>query len=504
VDNLGANWVRRVGRRFGDTYHYPAEYASAFGCLDVLRWLWVKGALLAHPRVGWQLPELPQLGIPRGFPISLQVPRGIASMVPLTAPTFGEEGDVPPCPFVILAAAQGGHAAVVRFLVQEVGIPLSDGDGDRLSALHVASSAGQDGVVAALLELGVDAGVKARRVFGRLGVKGRATALAEAAAAGCLACVRVLAGVVSEDDSFPSAMSLAAAGGHVDIVRCLLGRWPAADSGDAFSLACVLGNTSVIRLLRGRSTFCWSTLAWGLLWQQPSARIVQILDAYGVDETAVEHILGRAEDPEHGWRPGRLDMFVLQRSFVGHVPLLASVARPTRELAECMMYGGWVSVGWEECSVQLLRNLRVRASRVLPLCAGRMLPLLSGPEWGRWERILGPIAEWDVDAYERCQYTEWGRLVRAGAPVRWARHADGSEYLEQVRRFVAEQEGNPRLQSWGAETLHAFMQALKAVGVDLSRHHFCARVGECTCGYQRAGPFRSVLAQAGATPCDQC
>jgi hypothetical protein len=49
LDNLGADWVREAELGLID----PAEFAAMFGRKGILQWLWMKGALLAKPRTGW-------------------------------------------------------------------------------------------------------------------------------------------------------------------------------------------------------------------------------------------------------------------------------------------------------------------------------------------------------------------------------------------------------------------------------------------------------------------
>jgi hypothetical protein len=56
LDNLGVDWkgMSRDGT--------PAELAARFGHLPVIQWLWIKGAVMVNPAVGWMDDHLERDG----------------------------------------------------------------------------------------------------------------------------------------------------------------------------------------------------------------------------------------------------------------------------------------------------------------------------------------------------------------------------------------------------------------------------------------------------------
>jgi hypothetical protein len=118
-DNLGLDFTVR------SLEGSPALYACEFGHDDILMWLWIRGAILAVPQMGW---------------------------------VYYYGGD----PDVLCAAAMHGHSRVLRLLVEQIGIKFNQ----RLlphaeSAVACASGAGHDEVLELLLELGARVNEKA-------------------------------------------------------------------------------------------------------------------------------------------------------------------------------------------------------------------------------------------------------------------------------------------------------------------------------------------------------
>jgi ankyrin repeat protein len=131
----------------------------------------MKGALLAHPPVGWRQP-------------TREATRPFLSSSPAV---IHREADI------LMVAAKRGHAEVVRFLVYEVCVPLAPVGVPGITALHVACEGGHEAVVELLLEMGAYAGpVAFRRVLGWSTVA--VTPLAEAAGTGALGCARLISG----------------------------------------------------------------------------------------------------------------------------------------------------------------------------------------------------------------------------------------------------------------------------------------------------------------------
>jgi hypothetical protein len=107
LDSLGFDWTQSHSAENAVVPHYAAEYAAAFGHLHILQWLWTKGYLRAEPMEGWWLGDY----------------RAVREVDCLFA---WRGGVAPACGWscILLAAADGGHAEVVRFLICEVGIQL--------------------------------------------------------------------------------------------------------------------------------------------------------------------------------------------------------------------------------------------------------------------------------------------------------------------------------------------------------------------------------------------
>jgi hypothetical protein len=114
-----------------------------------------------------------------------------------------------------------------------------------------------------------------------------------------------------------------------------------------------------------------------------------------------------AENSHHLVVPGRLE-------------LLIRIREPSRELAELVL-AECLSLGSSRDVWRLCRGLGVRASRALPK--------IVGEGWAEWEPLLGPVAEWDVNAFDRVPPFCWSELVKAGVSLRWSRCANGAEYL---------------------------------------------------------------------------
>ena len=207
VDNLGMDW--HAASKLGT----PAEFAARSGRLGALQWLWTRGCLLVEPVVGWV------------------------------------DDGIPADPRILLWAAEGGHGAVIEFLIREVGIPCcrwesrhSDAPYD--TALHAACRSGQMEAVRVLLDLGFSPRsvrlcswtwlFRAWPICSSWWLRFchcRITAMADAALAGALKCVELLSEKSHDDPSNPSALCLAAANGHIDVMRALLRNWPDAGRG---------------------------------------------------------------------------------------------------------------------------------------------------------------------------------------------------------------------------------------------------------------------------------
>ena len=110
LDNLGAHWDE-CGAWI---------YAAAFGRVDVLRWLWIRGVKRKEVYKGkWR-------GLCRPWP------------------ALRDE-------MVLIAAAMGGHDGVLRFLLDEAATPLGGGRAAGATVLHAAALAGHVNCVRALL-----------------------------------------------------------------------------------------------------------------------------------------------------------------------------------------------------------------------------------------------------------------------------------------------------------------------------------------------------------------
>jgi hypothetical protein len=83
------------------------------------------------------------------------------------------------------------------------------------------------------------------------------TPLGDAVLSGSLSCVRPLLDRWQADGSQPCAKALAAAHGHVDVLRLLLGKWPSGDRGEALAFAMMLGHHACASLLVG-ARFGWT------------------------------------------------------------------------------------------------------------------------------------------------------------------------------------------------------------------------------------------------------
>jgi hypothetical protein len=386
---------------------------------------------------------------------------------------------------ILLAAACYGHAEVVRFLVTEVGIPLVRDVLEGITSLHAACWGDHEGVVEALLELGADVRVVCKRRIPEFERMSRLTPLGVAVYSGSTSCMRKLAVVAVGDGGDPSAVTLAAWLGQAGVVRFLLRRFPAANTDEAFSLAVVEGERAVAKLLSPRSCFAWTDRSWDALWRQGDERVVRLLSRYPLDEAGSQRIRPETGFGEFGILEG--------------LELLLRVKRPTRELAESML---------RVCGCELDEpGMRVsdalsRLFLSLPLRASRVLPTEVSEPWV-FERILGPARWWDVDAYEHCDPEAWAWLVRASVPLVWLRHEDGAEYCPLFEICSErEEEGNGVFGAGGVmDFWPAFHAALKAAGVDMSRHHYCDRGRGCGCGWQKQRRLRRFLRECGATPC---
>jgi ankyrin repeat protein len=220
LDNLGVDWI---GVRF-----HPAEFAAQFGRLDVLQWLWTKGALLANPRAGWEsditLARAPAFGLPTSF-------YRVAS--------------------VLGVAAFSGHADVIAFLKDEVKIVLSPPFGR--TALHLACRSGSAAAVRALVTGLSDLSLFLRPArlpelglyvdpLGEAILSGSLSTVCECLTFGCL-----------DDANRSCAITLAAVTGHADIVRAIALAFPSVNTDRAVSAATARGHGHIVRLLSARS-----------------------------------------------------------------------------------------------------------------------------------------------------------------------------------------------------------------------------------------------------------
>jgi hypothetical protein len=321
-----------------------------------LQWLWTKGYFRVEPVVGWCLGDY-------------RVRREVDCL-------FAWKGGVAPaCRWscILLAAAYGGHAEVVRFLIGEVGIPLpSRGGTDALTALHLACRGGHDEAVRVLLELGMTRYIACWREQWTYPV----TPLMEAACSGSMSCTQRIGEFGMDIERCTPAVTIAAEAGHADIVGWLLRKTPGVDTDEAFGVAVVHGNLPIVRMLSGRSAFAWTPRSWRALWMQSDERFVQLLSerANGAFDDGVGDRLHTSQyvPPPDAW--SRLE-------------LLLRVRCPSRGLAErivrdcCTTWRPGLSVS-DELS-RLLVSLRLRAGRAFERVWTRLPQHIM-------ERILGP------------------------------------------------------------------------------------------------------------------
>ena len=298
-----------------------------------------------------------------------------------------------------------------------------------------------------------------------LGMRGCLTALGEAAWSGSFGCVPALPGEVSADGNRPSALAVAAAAGHCDIVRLLLGSrtWPAEDMNEASTYALMLGHGAMWRHWRQdpEAAVKWSDRTWDLFSRLRRDRLERCL--------ALERILPEFESL---MKRSRNRGGLVFTHLVRHACVSAEMAAVALRLTP----GGL----WPE--LDGLRPLNVPASRV----SGRRL--FQGWWLSKAEKAFGPPAEWDVDPCTCVRPVDWPRLLAARRALNWAQHGDGSEY----RPALVGIEGLP----------HDCADALAATSVDFSRIHFCGNAGRCDCGYERlAKDVATFVTQRGARPC---
>jgi hypothetical protein len=259
LDNLGQDWTIRDKAGIS-----PAEHAAEYGRLDVLQWLWTKGALLAEPRVGW------------------------SDRVPDWRGPEWELAD----PSIIVAAARGGHVAVIAFLTGEVGIPLGRSHMG-LTALHAACEGGHVIAAEALLKAGGRLHAVRRRSLWTDGngvrslAEATMTALGGAIASGALRCALVLLRLCKSDGSSPSAVTLAALSGHADVLRAVLVKWPEENCDEAFSIALVKRDGASEGVIGPRS-FVWTPLVIRLLQRLPAREMGRVCASYDLTENAVK------------------------------------------------------------------------------------------------------------------------------------------------------------------------------------------------------------------------
>jgi ankyrin repeat protein len=162
LDLYGVDFARESDRGS------PARFACEFNRDELVMWLWIRGALLACPRVGW-------------------CPSG--------------NGD----PEILCVTALQGHSNILRILVEHVGIKLRGLSPGGKSAVAYACQNGHDQALDVLFELG--AGFND-------------TCLVAAIQSGSFRCVqRLLQRRVPVDCG---ALELATACGHADIMRLLM------------------------------------------------------------------------------------------------------------------------------------------------------------------------------------------------------------------------------------------------------------------------------------------
>jgi hypothetical protein len=261
----------------------------------------------------------------------------------------------------------------------------------------------------------------------------------------------------------PHAIALAAAAGHADVVRLLMGKWQGAETDEAYTAALLLGHASVIRQLEGRSRLVSS--GWLLA-------LVPCLDIDVVKSVVLER--GLTED---GMR-----LLAAHPSGRAVIRRLAALNFATRESAEFYLR----EFCWEFVPREVVPQLRSMGVR--PGYSG--IRQWSHRRHGELVELFGPFASWNEDPFYVLGSWHWADLVKAGVPLRWSRYADEAEHLRALDRnditFVS-----------------SFFDALKAHGIPLSRHCYCDGPSGCPCGYRRHLPYGGLQRAHGATPCSQ-
>jgi hypothetical protein len=116
--------------------------------------------------------------------------------------------------------------------------------------------------------------------------------------------------------------------------------------------------------------------------------------------------------------------------------------------------------------------------------------------------LLGDLGRADVDLYRLVGPGRWPELLAEGVAVRWERYGDGAEYAPMLvpskSRWELKRGQDPRRVN---HDLEVSLEALRASGVDLSRHHYCNK--DHACLYDSASPFEAEFGRAGATSCGQ-
>jgi hypothetical protein len=381
-----------------------------------------------------------------------------------------------------MLAARGGHAAVVRFLLVEVGIALAGGKEKACqgTALHAACRGGHANAVRVLLELGAKTDVRVRRrlvipetgdPWGDLAVG--VTALREAALAGSLSCVRALVEHEPATINDGRAVSLAALGGHCDVVRALVQARPGADVSEAFSVAFAKSDGVMLRML-GDSNFTWSKLVISTLRALPTAAMERVCKAFG---------LMRVDEKSAKWWCGG------EAVLWAGLCAIVETGMATREEVERVLCVCWDWLA-EQRSLrrEVLRPLwalEVRASEVFDPCrslCGKALTVLK--------LVLGDLSQCERDLYVWVEPGLIPRLLRENVPLGWGQYEDGNEYLTVLSRRVT-----------ATETVEAIIEHARAQKLDMSRHHYRSGALKHRCGYYPPGSFRQFLEGALATPC---
>jgi hypothetical protein len=210
LDNLGLDFsVPSLGGS-------PAFYACEFGRDDILSWLWIRGAILGEPRVGW-------------------------------VNYYGGDPDV------LCAAALHGHERVLRLLVEQIEIKFNK----RLlpaavSAIAYACEGGHDEVLDLLLQLGARVNEEA---------------LPAAIRSGSFNCVDRLV-PLQVGKLRPKHVEIAAWSGFYDILQRVLR--DASGFGDAWIIAWLRDwRDGQVLLERVNATAQWTTSGIALLQKYP-------------------------------------------------------------------------------------------------------------------------------------------------------------------------------------------------------------------------------------------